>query len=350
MDDQPYLLFTLNGGQYGIAAQVVQELFFLPALTPIPEAAVEVAGVLNLRGRMIPVIDLNQRLGQPRQPYTIKHVVILISLGPQTVGLIVEAVHNVEFLDPANDRLDLESHFLSQVEQTVTAGLATHQNQLITLLKPEALMVGSRYRIRTPQLAPETVGSAPVPSRLETGCDHFLAQFSAQEQTLLKDRALALTIATETETFSGLTALAIVGLQGEHFALGLETVHEFTDVSQITPIPCCPGHIVGNMNLRGEILTLVDIRQFLNLEATAKTGLPKAVITRIDQLIAGILVDEVFDVVYVRPSEIAAIPAAIHSADNEYLKGVAPYNNQMMSILDLPKLLTQGELVVNQTV
>jgi purine-binding chemotaxis protein CheW len=70
---------------------------------------------------------------------------------------------------------------------------------------------------------------------------------------------------------------------------------------------------------------------------------------RLGSLVAGVVVDEVFDVVYVQPTEIASSPAAIHSSDNEYLKGIARYQDSMMSLLDLPKLLTQGELVVNQS-
>jgi purine-binding chemotaxis protein CheW len=165
----------------------------------------------------------------------------------------------------------------------------------------------------------------------------------------LRDRATSLAQASTDDGFAGLAALAVVSLEGERFALGLESVHEFTDVTQITPIPCCPGHIVGNMNLRGEILTLVDIRGFLNLDASPDRQSKKAVVMRLDQLVAGVVVDEVFDVVYVHPKEISSIPTAIHSADNEYLKGVAKHEDSMMSLLDLPRLLTQGELVVNQT-
>ena len=330
MDYRPYLLFGLSGRQYGLPAEGVQELFLLPAVTPIAEAAAATVGVLNLRGDITPVIDLNQRLGQGRQPYSVKQAVILIASRQQTVGIIVDEVHDVEFIAASDIAVGLEG----AAALAVTAGLAKHGGQLITLLNAEALLGEG--------------GDRPLPSTPPRDSDEFLAPFTADDRALLQSRAAALVTPIEAESFTGLTALAIVGLQNERFALGLETIQEFTDVSQITPIPCCPRHIVGNMNLRGEILTLVDVRQFLKLDMAAPSRQPKAVIVRLDDLVAGIVVDAVFDVVYVRPSDIAATPTALHSATNEYIRGITHDHNQMMSIVDLPKLMTHGELVVDQ--
>lgn len=339
---QPYLVFTLSGGRYGIAAQAVQELFLLPALTPIAEAVGEMVGILNLRGHIIPVIDLKQRLGKRRQPYTLKHSVVLITVREQSVGVIVDEVENVELIAEADIASDLSSHLLTDADHALTAGLAKHDSQLITLLNPAALMRGGMV-----QPMPAAAGVPPSVEERE-GSNEFLAQFSKADQAVLQSRADGLLSQSETENVNGLTALAIVGLQGEHFALGLDVIQEFTDVSQITPIPCCPRHIVGNMNQRGEILTLVDIRQFLHLDGSTPANQQKAVIVRVEQIVAGLIVDEVFDVVYVRPSDISGIPTAIHSAENEYLRGVTAYQDRMMSILDLPKLLTHGELEVDQ--
>ena len=141
-----------------------------------------------------------------------------------------------------------------------------------------------------------------------------------------------------------------MGLQGEFFALGLEVIHEFTDVDNVTPIPCCPPHIVGNLNLRGEILTLVDISGILNLPLERSEQSHKAIVARSEELVAGITVDEVFDVIYLRPADISPIPAAVHALNDEYIRGIAPYQNKQMSILDLPKLLTSSELVVDEVV
>ncbi len=70
---------------------------------------------------------------------------------------------------------------------------------------------------------------------------------------------------------------------------------------------------------------------------------------RLGSLVAGVVIDEVFDVVYVDASEVAVMPTAAHTNGTSYLQGVARYGDSVMSLLDLPKLLTQGQLVVDQS-
>lgn len=341
MNQRPYLLFQLNGGHYGIPAQAVQELFLLPALTPIAEAVAALVGILNLRGQIIPVIDLKQRLGQPRQPYNVRQSVLLIQVEAIAVGLIVDEVQNVEFIAVTDIAQNLGNHLITQAEQSVTAGLAQHDAQLVTLLNAAALVQGS-------QTASATAAIAPAEATATGTHDAFLAPFSDADQQLLKARAASLVTQTEGESLTGLVPLAVVGLYQEYFALPLDLIQEFTDVNQVTPIPCCPPHIVGNMNLRGEILTLIDIRPFLNLSATTATRPKKAVIVKVDQIVTGMIVDAVFDVVYVPPEAMTGVPSAIHAIDNEYVRSVTAYGAAMMSILDITKLLTQGDLAVDQ--
>ena len=145
-----------------------------------------------------------------------------------------------------------------------------------------------------------------------------------------------------------------MALQGEYFGIDLQVVREFTDVRYITPIPCCPPHVVGNMNLRGEILTLIRINQCLNLEPTLSEGdrhpeqRRRAVVVQVDKMVVGILVDEVFDVTPINPRNISPMPTAIRATSDEYLQGTVLYEATALTILDIRKLLTQGELVVDE--
>jgi len=169
-----------------------------------------------------------------------------------------------------------------------------------------------------------------------------------EERAIFRERALDLRQSTESSDFTGLMPLAVIGLNGEYFGLDLEVVREFTNIHNVTPIPCCPAHVVGNMNLRGEIVTLVDVRSALNMPLSAASTSSKAIVIHVDDLVAGLPVDEVFDVIYLRPSEVRPVPAAVHSVSDEFLRGTAPYFEKMLSILDLPKILTNGGLMVEE--
>jgi purine-binding chemotaxis protein CheW len=142
--------------------------------------------------------------------------------------------------------------------------------------------------------------------------------------------------------------LAVIGLGNEYFGLALELVREFTDIANLTPIPCCPKHIVGNMNLRGEIVTLVDIRNILNLPTPPVSVGSDAVVVQVDDIVAGLPVDQVLEMVYLNTAEMTPLPTTPSDLGEQYLRGTAFFQEKMLRVLDLPKILTQGGLVVHE--
>ena len=100
------------------------------------------------------------------------------------------------------------------------------------------------------------------------------------------------------------------------------------------------------MNLRGEVLTLVDISQPLNLTVTNSQQPTKAVVIEVDDIIAGIAVEEVFDVVDFRPESIQPVPVATNSNTATYLKGMTNYQDRLLSVIDLPQLLASAVMTV----
>ena len=94
-------------------------------------------------------------------------------------------------------------------------------------------------------------------------------------------------------------------------------------------------------------MTLVDIRTALNLSQPEHMS-AKAVVVEVDNIVAGITVDQVLDVVYLPPDDISAMPTVVPDRCQGFFKGATRYFQNTLSILDLSKLLTQGDLVVNQ--
>lgn len=351
MTNKPYLIFKINSSLYGVEAFCVQEIFSLPNLTPIAEASADLVGVVNLRGDILPVIDLNLRFGYEQLDYSLTDTIIVLEWQEFHLGIIVNQVlevHNISLQEITTDLLYNQelngraSHFL--------AGIGKVDANIIMLLNHESLLCYSQNF--APLGAIKTIEKGESSDKLLKKQLEFFPQATPEEKAILRERAENLRQATQKEDFAGLIPLAVVGLNGEYFGLDLAIVREFTDIRQVTPVPCCPPHIVGNMNLRGEILTLVDIRTVLNmpiLEMENSTNI-KVMIIKMDDLIAGVTVDEVFDVMYLQASQILPVPTAVHSANSEYLRGTANYCKKMMSILDLAKVFQQGDLIVNEEV
>jgi purine-binding chemotaxis protein CheW len=354
MEDPPYLLFSLGNALYAIDALAVQEIFFLPELIPITEAPPDIVGVVNLRGEVLPIVDLNLRFGQRAPEYSLHDSVIILEVQGFRMGIIVNEVQEVQNLSSEQIKTDLSYGRGIGAKHFVT-GVAKVGSEIFMLLDCQQLIQFSESvtaAIAAEDLDPRSANLVDANISATFGIQQrlFCPNATPAEKATFRERAENLIHSTDTQDFTGLMPLAVIGLNGEYFGLDLKVVREFTDIRKVTPIPCCPEHIVGNMNLRGEIVTLVDIRNTLSLPFQGATDRSKAMIIHINDLVAGMTVDEVFDVMYLNPSEITSVPAAIHSMNDEYLRGTAPYREKMMAILDLPKIITKGDLDVNEEV
>ena len=358
MENLPYLIFSVKGALYGVEALSVKEIFLLPEVTAIAETPPTVVGVIDLRGEILPIVDVNIRLGYEAQEYSLTDSVIVLELHDSKnrvsgqIGIIVSEVFEVKNI-PSNsiskevygdggEEVDRDEGFL--------VGVARVEDDIVMLLSSKHLI---RYLEMQNLKRDNQKEKEPQDKKIPLDKKKsflFAANVSPEERAVFRERAKSLREQTFGEDFTGLMPLAVICLNDEYFGINLEVVREFTDVHKITPIPCTPPHIVGNMNLRGEIVTLVDIRGVLNLPMRKVENSCKAMIIEIKELVAGAIVEEVFDVMYLNPSDIKAIPAAVHSANSheEYLMGTAKYGNKMMSIVDLPKIMMQGGLAIEE--
>lgn len=97
-----WLTFRLEGGEYALHIRDVIEVLSMVALAPMPQAQPWLAGMLNLRGRVMPVIDLRRRLGLAPRPYSLDTPIIVVRQANRPVGLIVdEAVEVLTLPDQA---------------------------------------------------------------------------------------------------------------------------------------------------------------------------------------------------------------------------------------------------------
>lgn len=345
-----YLTFSLQDDIYGIPTLAVEEIFLLPELTPIPEAASDMVGVFNWRGQILPVIDLKLRFGYPLTEYTLTDSIIVLKSGDWRGGLIVNQVREVRNI--AIDEITREfpgQHDTIKAETNgVQAGIARLSDDIVILLNADAVVQNNHDRVVDNLELSELEEKSELRDRPGVWRE-FCPNATPEEKAIFRQRAKHLVQGTQTEEQQDLRSLAVIELEQELFGIDLAIVREFTDLFKITPVPCCPSHIVGNMNLRGEILTLVDIRQVLNLSRLDALPTSKAMIIEVEDIVAGIIVEQVHDVILVQSTDITAVPTAIHAIDDEYLLGTVSYQEKMLALLDIAKILRNGELVVDES-
>lgn len=91
-----YILFEIGGQHYALPLQKVEEVIWMVALTPTPSHHEHIEGVINLRGNILPVLNIRHRLGLPPVPYGIHHRILVVQVGGHQVGVIVDSVARVE--------------------------------------------------------------------------------------------------------------------------------------------------------------------------------------------------------------------------------------------------------------
>ncbi|MDQ3813190.1 MAG: chemotaxis protein CheW, partial [Armatimonadota bacterium] len=284
------------------------------------------------------------------QRYRLSDSIIVLAHEDKLIGLIVNAVRSVEKISPQQvEPIPSYGHAAREVgaaETRCLAGVAKVDADIVMLLQLDRVLQMDALD----ELAPD--GNMPAASgvSLERG---FCPDATAEERAIFQERARSLMQPIQSEEFAGQIPLAVTGLNGEYFAIDLEVVREFAPIDSVVPVPCCPEHIVGQMNLRGDIVTLMDIRSALQMplqDAESEDSIGQVVVVEVGELRVGVLVDEVLDVLYLHPAEITPTPVAVQALSEEYLKGTAPYGAKMLSIIDLPKILDRGDWVVDEEV
>lgn len=128
----------------------------------------------------------------------------------------------------------------------------------------------------------------------------------------------------------------------EAFAISIERVREVLDSAVITEVPSTPDHVRGVLNLRGNVVPVLDLKQKFGLGATEKTVSSCTVIVEVDvsgdEMIVGFMVDAMREVFDIEEEEIEPPPTVGSRFNIEYIKGMAKHNDEFIVILDIDKL------------
>lgn len=138
------LTFIVEGQQYGVDILRVQEIRGWESVTRIPNTPNYVRGVLNLRGAIVPIIDLRTRLGLDTVEYDETTVIVVLQVmlesGTRTTGVVVDAVSDVCAV--SQDSIQEAPEFGTQVDTRFLRGMATHDDSLVIILEVDHLLRG----------------------------------------------------------------------------------------------------------------------------------------------------------------------------------------------------------------
>jgi purine-binding chemotaxis protein CheW len=313
-DRQVLITFEVAGQEYGLPLESVREIVALPATVAIvPRADAVLLGVIAHRESLLPLLSLRALLGFPASDkLTGRNKVIVAPIGGVLVGLVADRMRAIVRADPA----------------------------LIEAIPP--------------LLAARTGGESRIKAMFRGDGGRRLISVLSVEQLFRED------IMARLDSSSGLTGSAAASEPGddaatvqflvfrlgeEAFGLPIGAVDEVARApDKMTRIPNAPEFLEGVLNLRGEVLPVIDQRKRFGLPAKARRAGQRLVVVRSARHRAGLIVDSVSEVLRTSPRAIEPAPELLDGT-NHLVNGVVNLaaKNEMVLLLDPEELLSQAE-------
>jgi purine-binding chemotaxis protein CheW len=133
-------------------------------------------------------------------------------------------------------------------------------------------------------------------------------------------------------------------LEGETYGVNVMQVQEVLKLTDIAPVPGAPEYVVGIINLRGNVVTVVDTRRLFGLPQREPDDLTRIVILEVEKQVVGILVDSVAEVVELDGSHVETAPAVAAEEGARYIQGVYSQEDRLIILVDLRRLLGADKL------
>ena len=138
---QQFLTFALGTEEYGVEILKIQEIKGFSAITPLPNAPPDVKGVLNLRGAIVPIMDLRKKFGLPEIATTAFTVIVVVQVQAKVMGFLVDAVSDV--LTVKTEEIQPTPDMAGQVDTSCLQGLAQAGEKLVILLDIDRVLTAA---------------------------------------------------------------------------------------------------------------------------------------------------------------------------------------------------------------
>ncbi|KPJ85200.1 MAG: chemotaxis protein CheW [Spirochaetes bacterium DG_61] len=130
---------------------------------------------------------------------------------------------------------------------------------------------------------------------------------------------------------------------GEDYGIDIQRVKEVIRIREITKLPKCPVFVKGVINLRGDVIPIIDLREKFGLPHEEYTDMTRVIVVEVDEKSIGMVVDSVSHVIRLSEDEIEPPPPLIGGLSSEFIRGVGKLGENLIILLDIDSILTTEE-------
>lgn len=321
-----YLYFSLGECQYAVNVRQVVEVMKLPLLDYPQKLADNILGLLNYNNFTINVLDIRFYLNIKVTPYSLSNQLLIVKTDETIFGLLIDKVEDIVLLDSARTE-----HFAFQGEHKIIDFLCQKDEKTISVLDLSAIENILKTGVN--------VEDVDIPA-LFPHDDESRYKLIQRNQALQEKFQLDLSVNMfAQDKFISFT------LENVDYCMNLEYVKEFLKNAQITKIPCNLDYISGIVTMRGDFITVIDTKKFLNLEAeTSSVSQSSIIIVETPEIKMGFLVDKI--------NSIMEIPEELidknYYKQHKYIQNEVVIEDKLYLILDMKSVLADEKFFVEE--
>ena len=316
-DELQLVSFDVDGQEYAIAIEDVQEIVQVPeSVIHVPRSESHVLGVMTLRSRLLPLVNLRSIFALPHRDLDEKSRIVVLTMGGVSVGVVVDAVSEV--LRVSKSGVDALPAMLARegnLAEVTSICRLDNGKRLVSIVTARNLF-----------------GHSVIKEALST----------VNESELDSDRADT----KQDDNLDDDEQVVIFRLAKEEFGAPIASVQEIVRVpEQLIRVPKAPSFVEGVINLRGTVLPVIDLRLRLGLKQVERTDRQRIMVFLISEVRTGFIVDQVAEVLRIPKAAIEPAPQ-LSAEQSQLLSRMANLEKQkrMVQLIDPPHLMAKKEL------
>ena len=318
-----HLYFMLGNSKYAINTASVLEIMKLPMLDYPQKLPNNIIGLLKYNNFVINVIDIRFYLDMDVTKYTTNNDLLIVKTDETIFGIITDKIIGIVPFESSNiDAIPFVDN------KTIIDSIYKHNQDTVFII--------NIYSIENLLKSTINVANVDIPSLFPSDPDSI-----AIMQTRTQKMADKSSLSMVTGDLYAKRKLISFNLNDDLYCLSLDVLKEVMKDTTITKVPGTPDFIAGIMNLRGDYITVLDVKKFLNLEQKQKESTEKTpvIIVSYNDMELALMIDKI--------NELFEIPEdRIISSNEGYYLAEFIYNDTPYTILNIEKIFTDKKIIV----
>lgn len=311
VEEVKIIAFLLGKEEFGLKIEQVKEIIRYPDIVKVPNVPEYIKGIISLRDKLMPVVDLRARMDTGENGITDTTRVIVVDANGSLIGLTVDHVYEVINI-PENTISPPPQAIVSDAGEKITGIARLDSGKRIIILMDLFNIVRSQ------------------------AVDELSKQNGMVKEDLESNGILQKDMEEEQ--------MVVFKLLDEHFGVQISQVQEITRLSTITKVPQAPKYVEGFVNLRGIVIPVIDLGKRFKLDFREYNQFTRIIVTDIKKRKVGLIVDEVLEVLRVSKHCIESAPNIIQDPQiHRLLAGIANVSERMIMMLNLENIMQASE-------